>query len=57
MASKLRTDGKTVVKPYSLEWYRQRALQDEKDGKAVVMRDPKIKPKPPKRPSLWRWFQ
>jgi hypothetical protein len=50
------TDDDEPPKPYSFEWYRQKALADEADGKCVVMRDPKIKPKPPKRPSLWRFF-
>jgi len=42
-------------KPYSIEWFRQRVLAEEAAGKAFVMRDPKIKPKPPKRPSNWWW--
>ena len=40
--------------PY-LEQLRQRALQDERDGKCVVMRNPGVKPKPPRRPSWARW--
>jgi hypothetical protein len=33
----------------------QRALKEERDGKGVVMRDPKIeRPKPPRRPSWER---
>ena len=34
----------------------ERALRDEVDGKAIVMRDPGIRPRPPRRPS-WasRW--
>ena len=30
---------------------RQRALEDEKNGKGQIMRDPQIKPRLPKRPS------
>jgi hypothetical protein len=29
----------------------ERLLRDEADGKCVVMRDPKIRPKPPRKPS------
>jgi hypothetical protein len=29
----------------------EQALRDEADGKCVVMRDPKIKPRPPRKPS------
>lgn len=32
----------------------ERILRDEADGKCVVMRDPKIRPRPPRRPS-WSW--
>ncbi len=32
----------------------ERALRDEADGKVVIMRDPKIKPKMPRRPSYDR---
>jgi hypothetical protein len=40
--------------PEPLTWQehmRQRALQDERDGKCVVMRDPKIRPRLPRKPS------
>ena len=30
---------------------RERALRDEVDGKAIIMRDPGIRPRPPRRPS------
>ena len=34
-----------------LEMMRQRALESERRGEAVVMRDPLIRKRPPKRPS------
>jgi hypothetical protein len=34
-----------------LEEMRRRALEDEKAGRGTVMRNPGIKPKPPRKPS------
>jgi hypothetical protein len=33
----------------------ERVLRDEAAGRSTIMRDPKIKPKPPRRPSWARW--
>ena len=33
----------------------ERALRDEQAGKATIMRDPGVRPKPPRRPSWARW--
>ena len=33
----------------------ERMLREEADGKCVIMRDPKVKPRPPRRPSWARW--
>jgi hypothetical protein len=33
----------------------ERALRDEQAGRCIVMRDPKIRPKPPRKPSWERW--
>ena len=37
-----------------LEVMRQRALADERAGRCIVMRDPKIRPRPPRKPSWER---
>ena len=41
---------KGEIKPELAEMF-ERALRDEQDGKSIVMRDPGIRPRPPKRPS------
>jgi len=38
------------IKPEVARWV-EKALRDEADGKATIMRDPKIRPRPPKKPS------
>jgi hypothetical protein len=42
-----------AIKPELAHMYAS-ALQDEADGKSIVMRDPGIRPRPPKKPS-WSW--
>ena len=37
--------------PGSLEWVRQRALREEAKGKSIVMRNPNIVKRPPKKPT------
>ena len=37
--------------PAALAGMFERALRDEQAGKAIVMRDPGVRPRPPKRPS------
>ena len=46
---------KGEIKPEQAEMF-ERALRDEQDGKSIVMRDPGVRPRPPRRPS-WasRW--
>jgi hypothetical protein len=40
--------------PLELAQRVEQVLRDEADGKTTVMRDPKIRPRPPKKPS-WSW--
>ena len=44
---------KGEIKPEHAEMF-ERALRDEQDGKSIVMRNPQIKPRPPRRPSWER---
>ena len=44
---------KGEIKPEQAEIF-ERALRDEQDGKSIVMRNPHIKPKPPRKPSWER---
>jgi hypothetical protein len=53
---------KPEPEPYTTEWFCQRTLAEEANGKAVVMRDPKVRLIPPRRPAgrarpIQKWWK
>jgi len=58
------TDDRKIPTPAEMEWLRThnydawlraRAFEAEREGRSIIMRDPHIKPRPPRKPS-WEFL-